>query len=419
MSTLVVFLPDRPRLRAGGRPAAPAPLESCDWVLWPAEGLNPLDGHSLPAALPAADRIVAVLPPAALGWHRLVCPKAPPRQRAAALAGLLEEALLDDATQLHYALPEGLRGGQTGWVAVADRAALAETLDRFDAAQRPIDQLVPALAPLDTPEPPARLWIEAAPDSGANPRLRASLADAEGLRHWPLDGGGARALLPDAQAPLLAQASPAAAAAAEAWLDRPVQVLGRIEQAREALASSWNLRQFELARRHRGWARLREGTQRVLREPLWRPLRWGLAALLLVQALGLQLGAWQLQRALAADRLALQTVLRESFPQLRVVLDAPRQMKTETERLRHAAGAAGEADLETALAAVASAWPEAVTAEGLSYENRQLRIDATGLRPPATELLVAQLAPAGWQAEVQPGRLNLRRAAAARPETRP
>lgn len=415
MSTLVVFLPDRPRLRAGGRPAAPPPAESCDWVHWPAEGLSPQVGHGLPAALPPADRIVAVLPPAALGWHRLACPKAPPRQRAAALAGVLEEALLDEVGQLHFALPPGLRGGQTGWVAVAEKTGLAEVLARFEAADRPIHTLVPALAPPDTPEGPARLWIDAAADSASSPRLQASLADAEGLRHWPLAGSGARALLPAERSALRVQASPAAAAAAEAWLDQPVQVLGRVEQAREALASPWNLRQFDLALRHRGLARLREAGLRFLREPLWRPLRWGLVALLLVQALGLQLGAWQLQRALAADRAEMTRLLRESFPQLRVVLDAPRQMQTETARLRHAAGEAGEADLETALAALASAWPEGLKAEALSYENRQLRIDATGLRPPAIELLRASLAPAGWQLDGEAGRLALRRAAALAP----
>ncbi|MBB1162588.1 type II secretion system protein GspL [Aquariibacter albus] len=422
MSTLVVFLPDRPRLRAGGQPAATAAAEGFDWVHWPAEGLSPHSGHGLPAGLPAAERIVGVLPPTAVGWHRLACPKAPPRQRAAALAGVLEEAVLEDAAQLHYALPPGLRGGQTGWIAVTDKAGLAELLARFDAAGRPIQTLVPALAPADEPEAPTRLWIEAAADRGTPPRLQASLADAEGLRHWPLDGSGARALLPAGPGRLLVQASPGAAAAAEAWLNQPVQVHGRIEQAREALASPWNLRQFDLASRHRGWGRLREAGLRFLREPLWRPLRWGLVALLLVQALGLQLGAWQLQRALAADRAEMTRLLRESFPQLRVVLDAPRQMQTETARLRHAAGEVGEADLEAALAALASVWPEGVSADTLSYENRQLRLEATGLRSPATEALASGLAPAGWQVDAQTGRLSLRRTpppGAPRAEDRP
>ena len=82
-------------------------------------------------------------------------------------------------------------------------------------------------------------------------------------------------------------------------------------------------------------------------------MRSGLAALLLLQLVGLNAWAWQQRQALAAARLAQEQLLRSTFPQVRAVLDAPLQMQRETEALRAAAGRAGDDDLEALLGAAA------------------------------------------------------------------
>lgn len=413
MSTLVVFLPDRPRLRAGDTPPAPRP-EGLDWVLLPAGGELPRSGHALPERLPEARQTLAVLGPRDIAWHRLPLPKAPAARLADALQGLLEDALLDEAARSHLALAPEARPGQPTWIAAADAAQLQAELARLEAAGRPVERLVPALPPALTAEEPARLWLQPldGPDDANPPRLLALHAGADGVQALPLGSPAARALLPADLDALRIDAPPAAVQAAETLLGRPVRPVDRIEQARDALASPWNLRQFGLAARHRGWQRLGSVAGRLLQDPAWRPARWGLAALLLVQLLGLNLLAWQEERALQAQRAAVQQLLRDSFPQTRVVLDAPRQMQQATEGLRQQAGEPGPQDLEPALAALAAVWPGDDPPQSLHYDGRRLSISHASLDAATGARLQTELQAAGWAVELAAGRLSLQRGSA-------
>ena len=82
-------------------------------------------------------------------------------------------------------------------------------------------------------------------------------------------------------------------------------------------------------------------------------MRWGAAALALVQVLGLNTWAFQQQRAVESKRAAMTELLRSAHPGVRAVLDPAAQMRRETERLRTAAGRAGDSDLEVLLGAAA------------------------------------------------------------------
>src|SRR6185295_13891116 len=99
MSMLVIQLPARPR---GGSAvpdttAALAHVLSADGLGVAAQGRAPL------SQLPKADSVVAVVPPAEIGWHLLALPKAPAGRLRAALLGLLEDELLDDESEVHFA----------------------------------------------------------------------------------------------------------------------------------------------------------------------------------------------------------------------------------------------------------------------------------------------------------------------------
>ena len=76
------------------------------------------------------------------------------------------------------------------------------------------------------------------------------------------------------------------------------------ERALEAAQAGTNLRQFDLAPRHRGMRALREAAKKLLSAE-WRPVRWGLAALVAVQLVGLNVMAWKQERALAERRAAM------------------------------------------------------------------------------------------------------------------
>lgn len=420
MSLLVIQLPARPRLvaRAGTESAAPAAATAELAYAFSADGVQLADaGRAAPGALPRARSVVAVLDAADVAWHAVDVPRAPAGRLRAALAGVLEERLLEDEDQLHFALGAGAAGGQRGWVAVLHRPTLAASLAALEAAGVAVERVLPSARPLVDGEPwqgHFQLVAEAEAADGAaeagfddTDALRLVLARADGVLCTRLDGALARALavprpLPRAAVPVDAlsagpagpeapelpvrwSATPAAAAAAEAWLGAPVTVqreperlLGLAQAALAAGAATDNLLQFDLAPRHRGSRAFGAALQGLL-SPRWRPVRWAIVALAGVQLLGLNVYAWQQRQALQEQRQAMVQLLRETHPGVRAVLDAPLQMQRETERLRARAGRAGEADLEALLAAAAAAWPDGQgPVQTLRYEAGRLTLAAPG-----------------------------------------
>jgi general secretion pathway protein L len=355
---------------------------------------------------------VAVLDDADVAWHRPTLPRAPASRLSQALLGVLEEQLLDDDAQLHFAVAPGAVAGQPTWTAVLRKPWLAALLDGFDRAGRAPDQVLACAAPgaPGAPGAPARGHFSAPP--GPDPQaLRLAWADDSGAALLPLAGTLARARAAAAPAGTRWTATPAVAAAAEAWLGQPVAALGEAERALEAAGGGWNFRQFSLAPRRRGSGALREGWRR-LREPALRPVRWGLAALVAVQLVGLNAWAWQERQALQARRQAMVALLQQTYPEVRTVLDAPRQMARQTEALRAAAGRPGEDDLETLLGAAAGAWPAGLPpATALRFERGRLTIGAPGWDAARVAALREPLQAAGWSVTFADGQLTLGRAA--------
>ncbi len=408
MSLLIVLSPARQRLAgrtAGDEPAAVAPLPA-EWPFWLADdaGLVLHGGHAAAARLPRADRRVLVLAAADVAWHRIDVPKAPPARLRAALAGVLEDALLDDAEALHLALAEGAAPGRSGWVAATDRARLAAALAALEAPEaggQGIDGVVAAAEPAADGTRRGHLHGDAEGDGAA---LRLTLSGPDGVAELALDGTLARSLVGDVAA-VTWTATPAAAAAAERWLGQPVAVLPESERLRLAAERGSNLRQFELVPRHRGTRALREGL-RVLTSPAWRPVRWGLGALVAVQLLGLNAHAWQQRQQIEARKAEMATLLRQAHPGVPVVLDAPLQMQRETELLRGRAGQAGPGDFEGLLGAAAAAWPDGVgPAPSLRFEPGRLTLAVPGWGDAQWQQFQQRLRASGHGAEFASGQV--------------
>jgi general secretion pathway protein L len=416
MSTLLLFLPARNRLRAQGRSTQTAEglrglavavaevthkfayLLTTDGVTISAEGMRNA------AQLPHADNVIAIPAEADVSWQRVTLPRAG-RQMRSALVGMLEETLLDDPEGLHFAIEPETVGGDKAWVAVTARAWLLQHLTQLEAAQVFVDRVVP----LVWPDAPPRGYFY---DTG-NPASPIGLrwSHPEGVTNLPLEGNLSRQLFP----PTLVQntqwsAEAAVAEQAEHWLGTAVTVLSPAQRALAVLDSPWNFRQFELAPRTRGIRAVRDLYRGLMRRN-WRPVRYGLAGLAVVQVLGLNLYAWQLSQQLQTRRAELNQTLTGSFPQVRAILDAPVQMQRETESLRASAGKVSEQDLESLLAAAATAWPaERGPVDTLSFETGRLVLSGSGWSDAQIQQFRSQLRSEGWQLDVSEGRLTLSRA---------
>ena len=410
MSTLLLFLPPRTRLRALGRaaPAADQPraeaVPEYDYALTPDGHQITAEGRATASRLPAADSVVAVIGESDVSWRCMDLPRAG-RQMRAALAGKLEEVLLDDPETLHFALEPDARGGDNAWVAITSRPWLADHLAQLDAAQIFVDRV----APLSWPDETARGHFFEPGDDGVALRW----SHGQGVATLPLEGGLTHQFFPPGLVHAAQwTATPAVATTAERWLGTTVTVQTPAQRALAVVDNAWNLRQFDLAPRARGARALRLVSRALMRKP-WQPVRWGLAALLLVQLLGLNLWAWHQNRQLAARREAVTATLTSTFPQVRAILDAPAQMQKQLDLLRVSAGSIGEQDLEALLGAAATAWPtDRPPTDALAFEPGRLTVSAQGWSTPQIEKFRAQLQSEGWQLDASDGKLTVSRASA-------
>lgn len=400
--------------------AASGPAALLDWAS-SVNGQTVTDsGQSAPAAtLPRDDDVVLVLPPRVVSWHRLAVPKVGSARLRAVLDGLLEDRLLSDTADLHFALEPGGRAGHTLWVAACERGWLRGWLQALEAAGRPVTRIVPALWPL-------------APVDGALPSVHWAhpegdqvwLASASplGVRGTPLDSGsgepapaglataahGLLAAEPDSSSRRLAD--PAVAGLAEQVLGQRFELIAKPAWLLQCAQSDWNLAQFDfsLSAGARRGQRLRQTLRRLRSAPDWRAARWGLGALLAVQLLGLNLAAWSERNSLSAKQQAVTQTLRQAFPQIPLVLDAPLQMQRELSRLQQASGELSGNDLETLLGALAQHSPAGAAAPGrISFTSDGLRAGAWALDDAGLRALQGALERSGWRVRNDGAELTL------------
>lgn len=418
MSFLILQLPARARLSANAAEsesaATPSSPREYAYVLSPDGQAVARHGRCVANMLPRADMVIAVMAPTDVSWHRLDLPKAPGGRLRAALAGMLEDALLDDPDNLHYAVDPMGRPGSPSWVAVCDHTWLTSQLMALEKAKIRIQRVVPAVCP----DEPATAYFheaswgeDASEDATSDVLLTWSTSD--GVATWPIVGGLARALLPD---PVPDQirffATPPVASPAERWLGRVVTVQTQAEHLILAARSMWNLLQFDLTPQSKGWYALSDQWRRFMGVQ-WRPVRVGLAALAVAQLVGLNLWAWHQSRTVKQKRTEMVAVLKQAHPQVQAVFDAYAQMQKETDLLRAAAGQVGDNDLESLMAAAATVWPPNQPSALIQYDGVALSLTQPPSWSPADiEQIRERLSASGIQLDASgDGRLTLRRAA--------
>ena len=350
-----------------------------------------LDGHSASghgsaraALLPVASETVAVVPAQALSWQRVTLPQGvgaqSPRLRAV-LEGLLEERLLDEPAALHFALAPQAPAASPVWIAVCDRTWLRAALQALEAAGRPAARVVPEFAPRTTASGQPELFAQGTPEDAH--WVVTGYGTEGGVVVLPLSGAALALVNPQASddnaAPVFAE--PAVAALAEKTVGRPVQLATHSSRALLAARGEWDLAQFDLASSGRTRALRKAGSlaSALLHAPQWRAARWGVAVLLLAHLLGLNLWAWQERQSLAAKQASVRNALTQTFPQVKVIVDAPVQMERELALLRQSAGALSAQDLEPLLAISARALPATWQASAIDYSAGQLRLRGSAL----------------------------------------
>lgn len=414
MSSLIVTLPSTP----------PTATALCSAV-WTEDG-STVNRHldaplSLLPQTPGAE-VVVVVPASQLSWHRVEFPKGTlersffqegnaPRLRAV-LDGLLEDRLLDEPAHLHFAIQPQARSDAPNWVATCNRAWLRAWLAALEQTGRAVARIAPELAP-----PP-----DSAPDTititamGTAEQPQLVCSTPQGMLLLPLGHSGV-ALLPTgaAAAPVLAE--PVVAALAEQFFNGRVSLQTAAQRAIAAAQSGWDLAQFDLLRT-RGTRRRKQVSQvanDLLKSPRWKPARWAVVALVVVNLVGLQVWAWKEEAALAAKRASLREILTTTFPDVRVVVDAPVQMARALADLQRQSGTAASGDLETMLGQFQALAPDLATSTAIEFVAGELRLKLADPSNPALTTAITRLQAQGYNVTLDGDQLVMKQLQERRP----
>lgn len=404
MTTLIVALPL----------SLPNATTEYDYLLTP-DGLTPAGQGRAPATLlPAVAKpggeVVAVVPARALSWHRLELPKGTlsrnagnPQRLRAVLSGLLEEQLLDEPEQLHFALAPDARADEPVWVAACDRAWLRAAVQALEAAQRPVSRIVPEFAPDTATAHQHTLYVT---DGLAPAQL--VMPGAHGVTILPLSVAALAVLAWPAEAELVAE--PGVAALAEQLFKRRVSLQQSAQRWLQAAQSPWDLAQFDLATsgHARTMKRLTSGWHAFLRAPQWRAARWSSVLLLATHLLGLNAWAWKERTVLDDKHAAIRAVLTSTFPSVTVVVDAPVQMKRAVAALQQATGAASGQDLEAILVDLSALAPANRSLTAIEFATGEARLKGLNLSADEASNLATRLQARGYATRMEADTLVIR-----------
>jgi general secretion pathway protein L len=312
----------------------------------------------------------------------------------AVLEGLLEDQLLDETAQLHFAIEPGASDSAPVWVAVCDRSWVRSSLQALAQTGRTVSRVVPEFAPDALTD---ALYV-----TGEQDHPQIVFANSGGaVALWPLSKASVALLnWPEVRGIV---AEPAVAALAEQLFKRSVS-LQQIGQRRlQATRSAWNLAQFDLlnssgARTRR---RVSEAFGSFARAPRWRAARFSLLALLLVNLAGLNAWAWREQALIDAQRRAIGEVLTSTFPNVRVVVDAPVQMSKEVAALQQTSGAASLRDMEVMMAVFAGVASPATLPTAIDYGVGELKLKGLRLKPEEISSIAFKLKPQAYQVSME------------------
>lgn len=408
MSLLAILLPGRGRTPPIGESSAtsrvdPSSDSAPEWrFVFSRDGQTVAqEGSVATSQLPKAERVVLVAQDEDVSWLSVKLPKAAASRLKEVLGGALEDQLLEDPAQTHLAISRmGLREDEPTWVAALHRPWLEHVLSQLSEQGLQADALVSLSEPEPTLRAHARLSVEGMP--------LAVVSGPHGVASWPLGWAGWRSRLSETPS---WTAEPAAAQALSEVGESSGRLVSASERALGAAASGTNLLQFGLTPQMKG-SRAVLAAWSAFKERRYRAIHVGLIALILIQAIGLNLSAWSARQDVRQVQSRSEQLLREAFPSIKVVVDPVVQAERELQTLRSASGEPGPTDLETWIDLTATVWA------GQPAPLKTLRLDAQGLSLEAAqwpEELVAVMQDyarqQGWQAQLNGGVLRLSKSA--------
>jgi general secretion pathway protein L len=352
---------------------APQPTPLFDYV-------DSVDGHHVARSGQVSvqdlarwgSEVVAVLPWQVLAWHQVTLPPGVGGRLNAVLGSLLEDSCLQDPNELHMVLgPQAdklLRQGGEVVVAACAKAWLRQALAPLTSAGLRVQRLVPEVCPSPSTETVQCYVME----DGAHAQTLLCTHDSV----WRMPPHASALTVAHNASNVVVWAEPSVADTAARLINTPPSPQTTAQRWVQATANGWDLAKGEWAQGHglRGWRGLQAAWRKLRFDPTWKATRRGLVLLAVVNLLGLNLWTWQVQAHMAQQQSSLTHILTTTFPQVKIVVDAPTQMRRELEMAKKNSAQAQDADLDVMLQFLSAHWPPGATPTHLDYRGGALRL---------------------------------------------
>ncbi len=302
--------------------------------------------------------VVAIVPASKLSWHRLELPRGTLDKKMfqegdgarlrAVLEGLLEDRLLDEPQQLHFALEPQAQTGTPVWVAACERAWLKSWLAALEESGRPALRIAPEVVPPDAADDAAAATLHFV---GTPEQAQLIHCGAQGVCVLPYGTAALALVAPAGGAAPSVWAEPGVAELAQQHFEGRVSLQSNAQRYLAAARAPWDLAQFECSASQsiRMRKRVTGFFANLWLAPRWRAARWATLAMVLVNLLGLQAIAWKERSVLEVKRAMVREILTTTFPEVRLVVDAPAQMARAVSDLQRQTGTTTNGDLEAML----------------------------------------------------------------------
>ncbi len=374
-------------------------------------------GQSPLQELPHAAKTIGVLMPNDVAWHRVLVPKIHVSRLKAALFGLLEEQLLGEPHEIHLARSRFATIGHHGWIASIYLAHLNSCIATLQQAGHHLDAVVPLFEPPDdldltSKNEPDLILDQVTPTNihvqlGSQSTWELVVSSGEGIICLPGNAPMVQSWKDDPSTTWSAE--PELVSDVGHWLGREPTPLAKVDRLVQSARYGTNLLQFDLVPRSSGSRQMMEWLSAFTGRQ-WRWVHMGLVAFILAQVLGLYLNAWNLNRHVNLKKTEIEALVRQTFPSIQVVLDAPVQMQKELDRLRNQQGLAGSHDFETLLDVVTSVWPPGKPwAQSIHYESGELRLVIVNWMPDEFEQFKKSSLFQGWSVKMENNTLIIKR----------
>lgn len=374
-------------------------------------------GQCLLQDIPIATRVVGVVGLHDVAWHRVMLPKAPLSRLKTILFGLLEEQILGDPHQTHFARSRFATMGRHGWIAAVHQEYLKNCIQALRSVDRHLNAIISISEPEDDfgvnlkPDPelvetnqqPVTIHVQ----KGVFSEIEVVASSQDGIVCLPPNAPMVEHWISDPSTQWTVESD--LGTSVSEWLKRDFITLDKNERLFQAAIRGTNLLQFELTPSTHNKRRLHEYVA-YFSGRRWRPVYVGLAAIVLTHILGLQLYAWQLNQQIQLKRDQIQTLIQATFPSIQVILDAPKQIQKELDVLKNRSGQPGSQDFESLLNKVADAWPPGKQqARNIRYESGKLHLTVDDWQPYEWDQFKNSAAFMGWDITMENSEIVLKR----------